>query len=82
MLKASCLFFYLQGKRELKLQFGAGCENIIVLGVSSAAGVVLNPLKIFKGKNMQYLWYRDKALPNTYYGKSENGMNIRNLLQS
>ena len=35
----------------------------------------------FKGKNMQYLWYRDKALPNTY-GKSKSGMNITNLFQN
>ena len=80
MLKANCLFFYLQGKQALKLQFGAGHENITVLGVCSAAGVVLDPLIIFKGKNMQYSWYGDKALPKTYCGKSENGMNIRNLL--
>ena len=53
-----------------------------VLGVCSTAGVVLDPLIIFKGKNLQYSWYGDKALANTYYGKSENGMNIRNLLQN
>ena len=64
----------------LKLRFGAGHENITVLGVSSAAGVVLDTLIIFNGKNMQDSWYGDKALPNTYYGKFENGMNIRNLL--
>ena len=80
MLKATCFFFYLQGKWALKLWFGPGHENITVLGACSAAGVVLNPLTIFKGKNMQYSWYGDKALPNTYYGKSKNGMNIRNLL--
>ena len=80
MLKATCLFFYLQGKRALKLRFGAGRENITVLSVCSAAGAVLDPIIIFKGKNMHYSWYGDKALPNTYYGKSENGMNIRNLL--
>ena len=78
MLKASCLFFYLQRKSVLKLWFVAGCENsITVLGVCSAAGVVLDLLIIFKGKSMQYLWYGDKALPNTYYGKSKNGMNNR-----
>ena len=80
MLKATCLFFYLQGKRALKLRFGAGRENITVVGVCSAATVVFDPLKIFKGKNMQYSWYEDKALPSTYYGKSENCMNIRNCL--
>ena len=82
MLKANCLFFYLQGKWALKLRFEAGHENITVLSVCSAAGVVLDPLIIFKGKNIQYSWYGDKALPSTYYGKSENVMNIRNLLQN
>ena len=77
MLKATCLFFYLLGKWVLKLRFGAGSENVTVLGVCSAAGLVLDPLIIFKGKNMQYSWYGDKALPNTYYGKSKNGMNNR-----
>ena len=82
MLKATCLLFSLQGKQALKLRFGAVCENITVLGVCSVAGVFLDPLIIFKGKNMQYSWYGDKALPNTYYGKSENGMNTRNLLEN
>ena len=57
----SQLFFYLQGKRVLELRFEAGHENITVLSACSAAGVVLNPLIIFKRKNMQYLWYGDKA---------------------
>ena len=56
------------------MRFGAGRENITVMGVCSAAGVVLDPLVIFKGQNMQSSWYGDKALPNTWYGKSENGM--------
>ena len=30
---------------------------------------------IFQGKNMQSTWFRDEALPNTFYGKSENGKN-------
>ena len=50
----------------------AGRENIMVLAVSSAAGIALDPLIIFKGKHMQATWYGDKALPNTFYGKSEN----------
>ena len=82
MLKVTCLLFSLQGKQALKLWFGTVCENITVLGVCSVAGVFLDPLIIFKGKNMQYSWYGDKALPNTYYGKSENGMNTRNLLEN
>ena len=58
----------------MKLRFGAGRENIMVLGVCSAAGIALDPLIIFKGKSMRSSWIGDQALPNTYYGKSENGM--------
>ncbi|XP_057305999.1 uncharacterized protein LOC130644419 [Hydractinia symbiolongicarpus] len=62
-----------KGQRALKLRYGAGRENITVLGVCNAAGVALDPLIIFTGKNMQSTWYGDKALPNTFYAKSENG---------
>ena len=27
---------------------------------------------MFKGQNMQSSWYGGKALPNTWYGRSEN----------
>jgi len=36
------------------------------LAVCSAAGIALDPLIIFKGKNMQANWFGDEALPNTY----------------
>ena len=51
----------------------AGKENITVLAVCSATGIALDPLIIFKGKHMQTTWYGDEALPNMFYGKSENG---------
>ena len=35
--------------------YGAGQENITVFGVCSAAGVVMDPLIIYKAKNMQNL---------------------------
>ena len=60
-------------KRALKQRPGAGRKNITVLGVCSAAGIALDPLVIFQGKNMQSTWFGDEALPNTFYGKSENG---------
>ena len=47
------------------MRFGAGQENMAMLGVCNAAGVVLDPLIVFKGQNMQSSWYGDKALPNT-----------------
>ena len=58
----------------LKLRYSAGRENITVLGVCSAA--VMDPVIMYKAKNMQTSWYGDKALLNTYYGKSENGRSI------
>ena len=51
----------------------AGKENITVLAVCSATGIALDPLIIFKGKHMQTTWYGDQALPNMFYGRSENG---------
>ena len=60
----------------LKLEYGAGHQNITVLGICSAAGVVMDPLITYKATNMQTSWYGDKALPNTYYGKSENGRSM------
>ena len=57
-----------KGQRGLKLSFGAR-ENITVLGICSASGVALDPLFIFKGKNIMSSWCGDMALPNTYYGK-------------
>lgn len=62
-----------KGKRALKQQPGAGRENITVLAVCNAAGVALDPLIIFKGKNILLNRFGNEALPNTYYGKSENG---------
>ena len=47
------------------MRFGAGQENMTMLGVCNAAGVVLDPLIVFKGQNMQSSWYGDKVLPNT-----------------
>ena len=60
----------------MKTRHGAARENITVLGVCNAAGTVLDPLIIFKGKNKLSSWYGDKALPNTWYGRSTNGMYI------
>ena len=50
-----------------------------VLGVCSAAGIALDHLVIFQGKNMQSTWVGDEAFPNTFYGKSENGKNTTTI---
>lgn len=62
-----------KGESAYKITCGAGKENITTLAVCSAAGDVLDPLVIFTGKNFQSTWKGDKALPETYYGISENG---------
>ena len=62
-----------KGQPALKLSFGARRENIFVLGICSASGIACNPLIIFKGKNFMTSWFGENALPNTYYGHSENG---------
>ena len=56
------------------MKFGEGQENITVLGACIAAGVVLDPLIVFKEQNMHSSWHGDKALPNTWYGRSEKDM--------
>ena len=56
-----------------KLSFGARGENITILDVCNAEVIVMGPLSMFKGKNHMESWFGDKALPNTYYGKSDNG---------
>ena len=62
-----------KGKECVKIRSGAGRENHTVLAVTSAAGEVCDPLIIFKGKNMQSSYRGKSALPNTFYGISENG---------
>ena len=49
-----------------------GQENITILAVCSASGVSLDPLIVYKGKQVQENWYGSEAFPNTYYGKYEN----------
>ena len=60
-------------QQAYKLPFGARRENITALAVANAAGVALDPLIIFKGKNLMESWFGENALPNTYYGKSDKG---------
>ena len=43
------------------------------MAVCNAAGKALDPVIIFGGKNMQSTWKSDKALPKTYYRRSDNG---------
>ena len=68
-----CKVVSVKGEVAYKVTCGAGRENTTTLAVCSAAGRVLDPLIVFSGKNLQSSWGGDKALPNTYYGISENG---------
>ena len=53
------------------MSFGARRDNITVLAAVNAAGIALDPLIIFKGKNLMELWFGANALPDTYYSKSD-----------
>ena len=62
-----------KGETAYKTTSGARRENITTLAVCNAAGKALDPVIVFGGKNMQSTWKSDKALPKTYYGRSDNG---------
>ena len=66
-----CKVVSVKGKTAYKVTCGTRRENITTLAVVNAAG--RDPLIIFKGKHMQSTWRSDKALPNTWYGISDNG---------
>ena len=62
-----------KGQPGLKLSFVARHKNSTVLRVCSASGIACDLLIICKGKNFMTSWFEENALPNTYYGHSENG---------
>ena len=68
-----CMSVTVKGEVAYKVTCGAGRENTTTLAVVNATGRVLDPLVIFSGKNFQSTWRGKKALPNTFYGVSENG---------
>ena len=68
-----CKVVSVKGTSAYKITYGARRENITTLAVANAAGKVLDPLIIFSGKNLQSTWRGNNALPNTFYGVSENG---------
>ena len=68
-----CKVVSVKGKTAYKITCGAGRENTTTLAVCNAAGRVLDPLIVFSGKNLQSTWQGDRALPDTFYGISENG---------
>ena len=41
--------------------------------LTAADGTALDPLIVFKGKNLQSTWYGDKALSKAFFAVSDNG---------
>ena len=68
-----CRVASVKGNTSYKVTCGAQHENITTLAVVSAAGRALDPFIVFAGKNKQFTWRGDSALPNTFYGQSESG---------
>ena len=61
------------GEKTVQVTCGANRENTTVLAVCCANGLALDPLIIFRGKNIQSTWKGDKSLKNTFYAVSESG---------
>lgn len=61
------------GAKTIRVSHGCNRENTTVLAVCCADGSALDPLIVFKGKNMMSNWVGKDALPGTYYATSENG---------
>ena len=68
-----CKVVSVKGEVAYKVTCGAGRENTTTLAVCSAGGRALDPLIIFAGKNLQSTWRGERALPETFYGISDNG---------
>lgn len=62
-----------KGAKTVRVSHGSNRENTTVLAVCCADGSALDPLIVFKGKNMMSNWIGEDALPETYYATSENG---------
>ena len=67
-----CKVVSIRGQTAYKVTCGGGRDNTSTLAVCNAAGKVLDPLVIFAGKNLQNTWRVTNALPDTFYGISDN----------
>ena len=70
---AKCMSIGPKGEVCYKVTCGAGRENTTALAVVSAAGRVLDPLIIFKGKNFQSTWRGTRPLNDIFYGVTDKG---------
>ena len=65
-------FHSLVGEKTIQVTHGCNRENTTVLIVASADGKVMDPLIIFKGKNLQSSWFSKNTLRDTYLAVSES----------
>lgn len=70
-----------KGAKTVRITSGSNRENISVLATCCADGTALDPLIIFKGKNMQSSWIGTDALPETQYAVSESGWMTRAVFE-
>ena len=70
------------GRKCIRVTCGANRENTTVLAVCCADGTAMDPLVIFKGKNLQSTWRGSHALPHVFYGVSESGWMTAEIFQS
>lgn len=61
------------GCKTVRVSCGSNRENTTVLAVCCANGEALDPLIVFRGKNIMSNWRGDEVLPKTYYAVSESG---------
>ena len=78
-LKSAFFFFHfyfhsLVGEKTIQVTHGCNCENTTVLAVASADGKVMDPLIIFKGKNLQSSWLGKNTLKDTYFAVKRSGL--------
>ena len=67
-------FHSLVGEKTIQVTHGCNCENTTVLAVASADGKVMDPLIIFKGKNLQSSWLGKNTLKDTYFAVKGSGL--------
>ena len=60
------------GQRCIQVTYGANRENTIVLAIWFANGEALDPLVIFKGKNLHSTWPGNESLRETWFGVSKS----------
>ena len=71
--KPECKYIGPLGEKCIQVTHGANREKTTVLAVCCTDGTAMDPLIIFRGKNLQSTWLGNESLKDTYYAISENG---------